>query len=311
MILIPVSDGSRSAPTDLANERAPTQGLIWSGVLRWSDCDAQAVPSRRRFGLSWPRVCRRLLPALRRALVACFRLQAVVTDGCSALVLRTTCSRPDTGSTDDCFAMAKGAVSPALDETPACRPKQRRHQRRRWLPLVKGKQSPQPWHGCWPAPRYRVRHAGGSAQGGVVPTEIACGVVAGPLFVSIFTAIGARRVGYDWRRHAVSSLAVGRGGWLQRANFMLTGALYCIAAQGLARSPRRTVGPRVVPALIFGVGAGLVGSGLFVTDPVGGFRPSSRDHDGAHGAPVVAPLAAECCTTSSPYRSSREYLLRP
>jgi hypothetical protein len=47
-------------------------------------------------------------------------------------------------------------------------------------------------------------------------------------FVSGFTAIGARRAGYDWRRHAVSSLAEGRGGWLQRADFALTWLLYCM-----------------------------------------------------------------------------------
>lgn len=113
----------------------------------------------------------------------------------------------------------------------------------------------------------------------MVPTEIACGVVAGPLFVGSFTAIGARRAGYDWRRHAVSSLADGRGGWSQRANFALTGAFYCIAAHGLARSPKRTVGPRVVPALIVGIGVGLIGSGLFVTDPVAGFPPSPCESD--------------------------------
>jgi Protein of unknown function (DUF998) len=129
----------------------------------------------------------------------------------------------------------------------------------------------------------------GQSKALVVATEVACGVVAGPLFVSSFTVIGARRAGYDWRRHAVSSLAAGQGRWSQRANFALTGALYCIAAHGLARSPRRTVGPRVVPALIFGVGVGLVGSGLFVTDPVAGFPPSSRDQDGADGALPVAP----------------------
>lgn len=120
-------------------------------------------------------------------------------------------------------------------------------------------------------------------------TEVACGIVAGPLFVSSFTALGARRAGYHWRAHAVSSLAAGRGGWSQRANFALTGALYCIAARGLARSPRPTVRPRVVPALVFGVGGGLVGSGLFVTDPVAGFPPSSRDQDGADGPLAVAP----------------------
>jgi hypothetical protein len=129
----------------------------------------------------------------------------------------------------------------------------------------------------------------GQSKALVVGTEIACGVVAGPLFVSSFTAIGARRAGYDWRRHAVSSLARGRGGWSQRANFALTGALYCIAARGLARSRERTVGPRVVPALIFGVGGGLVGSGLFVTDPVAGFPPSPREHDNPGRTPSIAP----------------------
>jgi Protein of unknown function (DUF998) len=129
----------------------------------------------------------------------------------------------------------------------------------------------------------------GPSKALVVSTEIGCGVVAGPLFVSSFTVLGARRAGYDWRRHAVSSLAAGQGGWSQRANFALTGALYCIAAHGLARGPRRTVGPPVVPALIFGVGVGLVGSGLFVTDPVAGFPPSSCEQDGVDRGLPVAP----------------------
>jgi Protein of unknown function (DUF998) len=164
----------------------------------------------------------------------------------------------------------------------------------------------------------------GQSKALAVATEIACGVVAAPFFVSSFTAIEARRAGYDWRRHAVSSLARGRRGWSQRANFALTGALYCIAAHGLARSPKRTVGPRVVPALIFGVGGGLVGSGLFVTDPVAGFTPSPREHDDPDrtrsiartrrgrlhnlcAIPIFAgiPVAALICATSAARR--REY----
>ena len=129
----------------------------------------------------------------------------------------------------------------------------------------------------------------GQCKSRVVPAELACGVAAGPLFASTFIAIGARRAGYDWRRHAVSSLAAGRGGWWQRANFIVTGSLYCIAAHGLARTPKETRGPGVVPTLIFGVGGGLIGSGLFVTDPVAGFPPSPGDHDEAGRAPSVAP----------------------
>ena len=122
----------------------------------------------------------------------------------------------------------------------------------------------------------------------VVETKIACGVIAGPVFVATFTALGARRAGYDWRRHAVSSLAVGREGWGQRANFVLVGGLYCVAARGLARSSSRVGEPAVVPALVCAAGVGLIGSGVFVTDPVAGFPPEHAA--GAVGATAeVAP----------------------
>jgi hypothetical protein len=112
----------------------------------------------------------------------------------------------------------------------------------------------------------------GVSAGPCKALEIGCGVVAGPLFVSSFTAIGARRSGYDWRRHAVSSVADGRGGSWRRANFVLTGVLYCLAAHGLAKGPKQTAGSCVVPALIFGVGAGLIGVGS-VRDRPGGWLP--------------------------------------
>jgi hypothetical protein len=117
----------------------------------------------------------------------------------------------------------------------------------------------------------------------VVKTKIACGVVAGPLFVGMFTLLGAGRTGYDWRRHAVSSLAVGREGCGQRVNFVLAGGLYCIAARGLAQGSNRAVGPAVVPGLMFAAGVGLIGSGLFVTDPVAGFPPPGQIRVGATG----------------------------
>ena len=129
------------------------------------------------------------------------------------------------------------------------------------------------------------------SRGLPVRAKTACSVVGGPLFVSAFTAIGARRAGYDWRRHAVSSLADGRDGWYQRANFMLLGGLYCIGGQGLALSPKRIVGPPVVPALIGAAGAGLIGSGLFVTDPVGGFPPCAHDPAGRDSAPPPSTRA--------------------
>ncbi len=112
-----------------------------------------------------------------------------------------------------------------------------------------------------------------------VPTQVMCGVIAGPLFVGAFTAIGAKRQGYDWQAYPVSSLATGRRGWLQSANFILAGLLYSYAGRGLGRCPRRRVGPRAVPVLVAAVGVGLIGSGVFVTDPVGGFPPATSGED--------------------------------
>jgi hypothetical protein len=110
-----------------------------------------------------------------------------------------------------------------------------------------------------------------------IPARVGMGIVAGPLFVGAFSAIGARTSGYDWRRHAVSSLANGRLGVMQRANFIATGVLYVAAASGLARSPGRIVGSRAIPVLVAAAGLGLVGSGVFVTDPVGGFPPDPTE----------------------------------
>jgi hypothetical protein len=109
--------------------------------------------------------------------------------------------------------------------------------------------------------------------------------------VSAFSAIGAKRPGYDWQRYPVSSLAIGRRGWLQRSNFILAGVLYSYAARGLGRCPRQSVGPRAIPALIAGVGIGLIGSGVFVTDPVGGFPPGMADQErsDATGAAEIVP----------------------
>jgi hypothetical protein len=126
------------------------------------------------------------------------------------------------------------------------------------------------------------------AESQTVSRHLTAGVVAAPMFVGAFTWIGATRSGYDWHRHAVSSLACGNRGWTQRANFIVTGLLYCAAAQGLGRASRRVVLPTAVPIFVGGVGVGLIGSVMFVTDPVGGFPP-----DVASEAAPVRPGSSE------------------
>jgi Protein of unknown function (DUF998) len=53
---------------------------------------------------------------------------------------------------------------------------------------------------------------------------LGAGAAAGPLFVGTFIVLGSRKAGYDAQRHPISSLALGQGGWLQRANFVTTGS---------------------------------------------------------------------------------------
>lgn len=126
--------------------------------------------------------------------------------------------------------------------------------------------------------------------------QILCGALAGPLFVTVFTVIGAARRGYDWRRYPVSSLATGRQGWRQRTNFILAGVLYLCAAAGLGRCDRRRIGPGAVPALVAGAGIGLIGSGLFVTDYVGDLpsdSPDEKNRGPADAAPIRPTRAGQ------------------
>jgi hypothetical protein len=109
---------------------------------------------------------------------------------------------------------------------------------------------------------------------------LACGIVAGPLFLVVALLQAFTRQGFDLARHPISLLGLGGLGWIQVANFVVTGGLYVACAVGMRRvlGPGRagTWGPRLVGAL----GVGLIMGGVFVTDPGAGFPP---------GAPAGAP----------------------
>jgi len=78
--------------------------------------------------------------------------------------------------------------------------------------------------------------------------------------------------GYDALRHPVSSLALGDQGWTQTANFLVSGLLTIPFAVGLWHTASKA------GAVLIGIwGIGLVGAGLFVTDPVSGYPVGTPD----------------------------------
>ncbi|GAA1754481.1 DUF998 domain-containing protein [Streptomonospora arabica] len=101
------------------------------------------------------------------------------------------------------------------------------------------------------------------------------GIFAGPLFVAVFLIEGFRRPDYDPLRHPVSSLALGEAGWVQTADFLLAGSLTVAFALGAHRALRRHETKTWGPSLIAIWGAGLLGAGAFLTDPVGGYPPGT------------------------------------
>jgi hypothetical protein len=132
---------------------------------------------------------------------------------------------------------------------------------------------------------------------------LACGVIAGPLFVIAFLVEGATRADYDPLRHPVSSLALGEYGWVQSTNFVVTGLLTLAFAWGLRLALWSGKGSTWGPLLVGVWAIGLLGAGVFVTDPVSGYPPGTPDvvpytwHGALHdlfSGPAFVALSAAC-----------------
>ena len=109
---------------------------------------------------------------------------------------------------------------------------------------------------------------------------LGCCIIAGPLFVVASLAQAFTRTGFDLGRHPISLLSLGSLGWLQIANFVVSGVLYVAGAVGLREALRPGRGSTWAPRLVAITGAGLIVAGVFTTDAGAGFPP---------GAPAGAP----------------------
>ena len=104
---------------------------------------------------------------------------------------------------------------------------------------------------------------------------LACGVIAGPLFLAVSLAQAFTRHGYDLNRHPISLLSLGDLGSVQIANFVGCGALLVACAVGMRRAIHHGRGATWGPLLIGVNGLGLIVAGVFVTDPGAGFPPGA------------------------------------
>ncbi len=107
-----------------------------------------------------------------------------------------------------------------------------------------------------------------------------CGLLAGPFYLAVSLAQALLREGFDLARHPLSVLANGPLGWIQTANFAITGVLVLAAAAGF----RRALGPgsRGVTWCLAGYGLAILVAAVFRADPVDGFPP---------GAPLGPPTS--------------------
>jgi hypothetical protein len=113
-------------------------------------------------------------------------------------------------------------------------------------------------------------------------TLLALGAAAGPLYVIVGLAQILTREGFDWTRHALSLMSNGPWGWVQVANFLLSGLLVLAGAIGLKRGLAIGRGRTAGPLFVAIYGLGLIGAAFFSADPALGFPPGTPD-----GPPAV------------------------
>ncbi len=110
-------------------------------------------------------------------------------------------------------------------------------------------------------------------------TLLACGAVAGPLFLALVCAQAATRAGFDLKWHPISLLSLGTRGWVQSANFVVAGSLYVAGAVGIRRALAGSRGGTWGPRFIGAMGVAMIWAGVFPPDPYHGFPPGTAGPD--------------------------------
>lgn len=101
------------------------------------------------------------------------------------------------------------------------------------------------------------------------------GAVAGPFYVAVVLGQALLRPGFDLAHDDASLLSNGSLGWIQIANFLLTGAMVIACAVGLRRALGGGKAGTWGSLLLALFGLGMIGAGIFVADPMSSFPPGT------------------------------------
>src|SRR5215208_7011671 len=89
---------------------------------------------------------------------------------------------------------------------------------------------------------------------------LTCGAVAGPLYITLGVIQMLIRPGFDPTRHDLSLMSNGDLGWIQIANFVMTGLLVIAGAVGMKHVLPSSRGGTWGPLLVGIYGLGLIGA---------------------------------------------------
>jgi hypothetical protein len=155
----------------------------------------------------------------------------------------------------------------------------------------------------------------GWTPGNVTRSLLGYLALAGPFYIVVSMAQAFTRAGFDPIRDEWSLLALGRLGWIQQANLVLTGVMLLVGAVGVRRAiGRRAAAGTWTPRLLAGYGLALIGAGFARADAAGGYPPGTPPGRATHitwhgnlhivfGAVGFACLIAACFVLARHYRN--------
>jgi hypothetical protein len=120
-----------------------------------------------------------------------------------------------------------------------------------------------------PAPTATAETSAFNRAAAVTRSLLGYGVLVGPFYLLVGVLQGLLRPGFSFARHPLSVLANGEYGWVQTANFALTGLMVIAAAVGIARVVGRAGRATTWLLGLYGVCVAL--AAIFRADPMDGF----------------------------------------